>query len=372
MMTTDIKSIKKIEDEEIDLISLAKTFWKGKRILFKSVIVFGIIGFIVAIFSPKEYVAKTVMVPQVGDGQSKLGGLSSLAAMAGFNLNTGSSGSELSPTLYPQIINSIPFQLELMNTPLNFSDSPNPITLYDYYTGEHQFTFGEYLKKYTIGLPGTLMSSVKGQPSGINPSSGRNVNNPIRLSQKEIYIRNYLSTCISLEVNAKDGYLSLSAKMKEPSPAAQLAQRAQELLQQYIIEFKIKKTKQNLDFIQQRFNEAAKEYELAQSKLAGYQDRNKNVTLATVSTEQAKLQTQFNLISGVYTELGKQLEQAKIQVKQDTPVFTIIEPVSVPTQRSKPIRSLILLIWLFFGGSVGTGIIFGKEYLVRIKERWDE
>lgn len=367
-MTTEIQTKKSTEDDEIDLIALAKTFWNGRAILIKSIILFGIIGFFVAILSPKEYVAKTVMVPQVSDGQSKLGGLSSLAAMVGFNLNTGSTGSELSPLIYPQIVSSIPFQLELMNTPLNFSGKADPITVFDYFTIKRASFLGS-IRKYTIGLPGTIIASVKGTPieeTGI----GNAPKQPICLTDKQKEVGKILSKIVSLEVNAKDGYLALSTTMAEPQAAAQLAQKAQELLQQYIIEFKVKKTKANLDFVQQRFNETAKEYNLAQQRLAAFRDRNRSLISAIAGTDQEKLLSQYNLISGVYIELAKQLEQAKIQVKQDTPVFTIIEPVSVPTERSKPNRPMILLVWVLFGGFFGTGIIFGREYLATIKKRW--
>ncbi len=170
----------------------------------------------------------------------------------------------------------------------------------------------------------------------------------------------------------KKGYLTLTAKLPEAVPSAQLAQRAQELLQQYIIDFKIKKTKANLDFIQQRFDETEKKFESAQDRLAQFRDRNKNVSSAAARTEEERLTSQYNMISGVYSELAKQLEQAKIQVKQDTPVFTIVEPVFVPMERSKPKRFMILFVWVFLGGVVGTGIIFGKQYLQTVKERWKE
>jgi uncharacterized protein involved in exopolysaccharide biosynthesis len=160
--------------------------------------------------------------------------------------------------------------------------------------------------------------------------------------------------------------------MPEAKAAAQLGQRGQELLQQYITEFKIKKAKANLDFIQQRFDETAQKFEAAQQQLAVFSDRNKNVSLATAKTEEQRLTSQYNLIYSIYSELAKQLEQAKIQVKQDTPVFTIIEPISVPTKRSKPNRPMILFIWLFLGGVLGTGIVFGKGYLKTVKKQWNE
>ena len=368
---TEIKQQPSIQEDEIDLIALAKTFWKGKPILLKSILLFGIIGFLVAISSPKEYIAQTVMVPQVGDGQSKLGGLGGLAAMAGINISTGSTGSELSPTIYPRIMASIPFQLELMKTPLKFKDSEKAVTLFEYNSKVSKPSFMGYIMKYTIGLPGVVLGAIKGKALAEELIES-DTKQPLQLTEEQRDGRKIISQIVSLEVNAKEGYLTLTSKMSEALPAAQLAQRAQELLQQYIIEYKIKKTKVNLDFVQQRYDETEKKFQTAQERLAQFHDRNKNMSSAIAGTEGERLTSQFNLVYGVYSELAKQLEQAKIQVKQDTPVFTVIEPVSVPTERSKPNRPMILFIWIFLGGVVGTGVIFGRQYLETIKERWRE
>jgi uncharacterized protein involved in exopolysaccharide biosynthesis len=59
--------------------------------------------------------------------------------------------------------------------------------------------------------------------------------------------------------------------------------------------------------------------------------------------------------SSVFQELAGQVEQAKIQVNKDTPIFTIIEPVSVPLERTKPKRGLIVVIWTFLGGVLAIG-----------------
>ena len=159
--------------------------------------------------------------------------------------------------------------------------------------------------------------------------------------------------------------------MPEALPAAQLAQHTQKMLQQYITDFKVKKATASLDFVQQRYDETKKQFEQAQDDLARFRDRNKNVATAMAQTELDRLTSNYNLIYSVYSELAKQLEQAKIQVKEDTPIFTIIEPVSVPLEKSKPNRPMILIIWIFLGGIIGTGVVFGREYLVQFKERWN-
>ena len=373
MLPENTKPATPIADDEIDLIALAKTFWSGRRTLIKSILICGILGFFIAITTSKEFVATSIMVPSGSTGGSQLGGLGGLAAMAGISLGSA-TGGELSPTVYPQIISSLPYQLELMKTPLNFKELSKPVTFFDYYTEVQK---PNLFLKYTIGLPGVILGipgaiikAIKGE----EPEKAiiGDEKSPYELTSKQRDVRQILSELISLEVNPKEGILTLSAKMPEARAAAQLGQRAQELLQQYIIEFKIKKAKANLDFIQQRYDETAQKFEAAQLKLASFSDRNKNVSLATAKTEETRLTSQFNLVYGIYSELAKQLEQAKIQVKQDTPVFTIIEPVSVPTKKSKPNRPMILFIWLFLGGVLGTGIVFGRGYYSTIKKQWDE
>ena len=347
---------------EIDLIELARTFWAGRRTLFKTIGICAVLGLLIAIFSPKEFTASTTLLPQVADTQSKLGGLSGLASMAGINLNMGST-SDITPTVYPQIVASIPFQLSLMKTMLNFKEISQPVSLYDYYTN---YKKPNPFIKYTVGLPGVILKAIKGKPQEeITTSENQG---PIRLSMDQMMVQKALQNLVTIDYNDKDGYVTISSKMSEALPAAQLAQRTQELLQQYITEFKIQKAKANLDFVQQRYDEVKKQYEQAQDELAGFQDRNRNVFTATAQTELQRLQNNYTLIYNVYSELAKQLEQAKIQVKEDTPVFTIIEPVSVPLEKSKPNRPLILIIWIFIGGIIGSGTIFGRKFFGAIKE----
>jgi len=355
-----------IADDEIDLIALAKTFWSGRRTVLLSILICGILGFFIAIFTAKEFVATTIMVPSGSDAGSKLGGLGGLAAMAGINLSSATS-SELSPTVYPQIVSSLPYQLELMKTPLNFKEFSQPVTFFEYYSEKQKPNF---FLKYTLGLPRVIIKAIKSEEPEKEIIDDKK--SPYELTSKQREVRLILSELVSLDVNPKEGILKLTAKMPEARAAAELGQRAQELLQQYIIEFKIKKANANLDFVQQRYDETARKYEAAQQRLASFSDRNKNVSLATAKTEETRLNSQYNLIYSIYSELAKQLEQAKIQVKQDTPVFTIIEPISVPTKKSKPNRPMILFIWLFLGGIIGTGIVFGKGHYSSIKKQWNE
>ncbi|MCX6222394.1 MAG: Wzz/FepE/Etk N-terminal domain-containing protein [Bacteroidia bacterium] len=358
------------DPDEIDLLALAHTMWNGRKIILYSVLCGAILGIVIAISTPNEFTATTVMVPQSGDSQSRMGGLGGLAALAGISLDA-TPGADLSPMIYPQIVKSIPFQLELMNTPLNFQDYAKPITLFDYYTKYSKPTILGSIQKYTIGLPGLLISAIKGKPKELSLADGL-VNQLILLTNDQYALKKALDGIVSLNVNAKEGYLTLTTQMSEPLIAAQLAQKAQNLLQNSITEFKIEKAKANLDFIQRRYNEIKAEFEKAQVSLALVTDRNKNFTSGLPRIELDRIQSKYTIAFSVFQELAKQLEQAKIQVKKDTPVFTIIEPVTVPSEKSKPNKPMILFIWLFFGGVIGTGIVFGKGFIEPLKKKWME
>lgn len=370
MTTESSQNPKSTQETEIDFINLARTFWDGRITIGKLILLSVFIGLFVAILIPNEFTASATMVPQVSDPKSKLGGLSSmsglsgLAAMAGVNLSTA-TGSDLSPKTYSSIMSSVPFQLELMKTPLYFEKLDSQVTLYDYYT---KINLGNPFLKYTIGLPSQIIKAIKGEKKNKFNSS---TTNPIyQLTEKQIEVQKIVEKNVGIVVNDGDGYVSLTCSLPEAYAAAQLVQNAQLLLQRYITEFKIQKTKLDEEFIQQRYDEAKKSYQAAQRQLASFRDRNKNVSLATAKTEEEALYGEYTLVTGVYSELAKKLEQAKIQVKEETPVFTIIKPVSVPTEKSGPNRPVILAISAFIGLIAGTVLVLGKNFMTQTRDKW--
>ncbi|WP_303925465.1 Wzz/FepE/Etk N-terminal domain-containing protein [Draconibacterium sediminis] len=370
-MTDDTKNNQApLQDDEIDLIALAKTLWDNRKFIIITVGIFMVLGVAVALLTPKEYTATTTMVPQVSKGSTKMGGLSSLAAMAGFNLNdmTGNSG-ELSPMVYPQIVKSVPFQLELMNTTFHFPGQNEPLTFYTYFNGVKKPGALELVRKYTIGLPGVIIKAIKGDENPV--TSDQSTNDYIALTKDQDEIRKILNETVNLEVNDKDGYLTLSATTIDPKLAAQLTTKAQALLQNTITEFKIEKAKVQLEFIQERYNEKKNEFENAQTTLAEFRDRNKNVTSALARTTEEKLQNEYQLAFEVYSQLAQQLEQARIQVKEDTPVFSVLKPVTVPLEDNTS-GATTLIIFTFLGGVVAVGWIFLKEFLRTVKDRWGQ
>jgi hypothetical protein len=372
MNVQDKKALEKesISKGEIDLLLLVKQVWEGRKIIIYSIGIFSIIGLFIALVSKNEYTASSTMVPQVANTSSRLGGLSSLASIAGFNLDMNTNGNELSPVLYPEIVKSTSFQLEIMNVLYSFEELDEKVSLYDYYTIYYKPGILSLIRKYTIGLPGVISKAVKGKKDNTGSTFSAD-SEVIKITFDQELIRRVIQEHLSLSINDKEGYLTMESRFPQASLAAQVAVNAQNLLQQRIIDFKIEKSKAQLEFIEGRYNEAKKDYELTQSKLASFRDLNRNIASAVAQTELEKIENEYQLAFEVFSELAKQLEQARIQVKEDTPVFSVIKEVVVPIEKSKPQRAVILATWIFIGAFLGVGFVFVQKQSGNIKKRWN-
>lgn len=363
---------KKIDDhdDEIDLIALAKKVWNSRKVIFIALGIGTALGLFVALGSTKKYTVSSVMVPQVSTGGAK-SGLGGLAALAGINIDM-TQNPDLSPVIYPKIVSSVPFLLEMMHTPVKFDDVAQPVSLIDYVNVYQKKTVIGTVSKYTIGLPGVIMKAFKKKPKTITLTDN-GTKQPIVLTEEEYEMLKGMGEVISLSVDIKEGYLTLTVNLSEPLAAAQLAQKAQELLQKEITKFKIEKAQAELNFIQGRYDVAKADMEKVQVNLAAIEDRGKFFTSEFSSLEKKRTITRFNIASAVFQQLATQLEQAKIQVAKDTPVFTVVEPVTIPSPDSgKPSKKMVLLIWIFLGGVAGVGFIFAKEFYQTIKMKWNE
>ncbi len=354
--------MEKTDPYSIDLFSLAKTLWSGRRTVALWSTAFIFLGLIIAFTSPRVYTASTVMVPQV---QSKTGGignlvgLSGLAAMAGINLNNLNTGTEdMSPLIYPEIVKSYEFQREIIHMPMNWSGIDHPVSMAEYGQKYQKGSLPGKIVKGIIGLPGTVVSWFR-KENAIPAAIPGDALTRITKDEKELWEN--LTRSIILSVDKKNGYVTLSANGPEPLVTAQIADKAQKLLQQKITDFRIEKAHQNVAFIEGRYKEKKKEFELAQDRLASFRDGNAGTITNRAKTEEDRLQSEYQLALTVYSELAKQLESARITEKEDTPVFSIIQSVIVPLNPTKPRKFMILAVCMLFGVIIGTASVFATK-----------
>lgn len=346
------------DEQEIDIIELIKKIWYNRGLIIKTTIIFMVLGVVVALVSPKVFTASCDVVPQTSNdsGSSKV---SSLAKLAGIDLSQDQSGKTLSPYVYENIMASTKFRKELMQTKIKFSDADRPVSFFEYYTSEefNKPTVIDYVMKYTIGLPGVILGAIRGEQPAPDYSAMGEGNKIETINKDEYKALNILKEAVAITLDDKKGYVTISTRMPEAMAAAQLAQATVDLLQEYITVFKVEKVQSNLNFVQSRYDEVKAEFEDIQARRARYRDANHNTIKNQARIEQERLEAEYQLAMNVYGELAMQLEQAKIKVKETTPILTIIKPVTVPYKKSEPKRAMILVAFTILGVVAGMGCV---------------
>lgn len=352
--------------DEIDLKDIVVKLWRQRKFILIVTGVFFLLGVFIAFTSPVSYTASCTVVPQ--EGEKPGGSLGGLASMMGVNLGSAMSGETLSPSVYPHIVKSAPFCKEIMATPITVEKSPAPITLYEYYTDKkHQpKSVLNGVKKYTIGLPGTILSAVRSKDNAsesIITYTDTLTGAIVTLTSDEKKVMDIITANTQFESNTKDGYVKLGYTFPEPEAVAVISQQLYNVLERYVINFKAQKEQDNLQFVEASFREARADFLRKQSNLASFQDANRDLISAMARTTERRLSSEYDVAFTVYNELAKQLEQAKLAVKQSTPVLTVIDPVVVPHEKSAPKRAMIMAVFLFLGIVLSIGWVLVKPFV---------
>ena len=185
--------------------------------------------------------------------------------------------------------------------------------------------------------------------------------NPYALSREQSLVLNALQHRIAISVDKKTGVITATATMQDPLVAAQTADSMVGKLEAYMSEYRTEKAKRDLAFTQNLFDEARQQYYDAQQRYARAVDANRNIARQSAQVELDRLQNEQQLTFGVYSQLAQQLENAKIKVQEQMPCVTIIEPASVPVNRSNMGKPTILFIFVFLGLMAGIGYGVIKE-----------
>lgn len=347
-------------EDEIDIIALIKTIWKKRMWIVKGTVVSMILGLFVALLTPNTYTASSLFVPNSSSGGVSSSGLNGLASLAGINLNSG-GGGEISPTIYPKILESAKFKQQILN--ISLPQEQDEVTFRDYSLNGPK-SFISLIKKYTIGLPGVLINLFKGESENTSNASGEQ--DYMKISKEDSELFEDLEEIININFNEKEYYIELSVTLDDPNLSAFIAVEAEKLLQKEIIKIKIKQSIELLEYIEERYNIQKQIMYSAQNDLADFKDRNVAISSASFENKLTRLEQEYRNANTVFQEVAKQREQIKLQVSQDTPVFSVIKPVVVPNEKSGPKRALILIIWTFLGFVLTSGYVLVEEPLKSI------
>jgi len=345
------------EEDSIDIIALLKKIWEGRKLIITSVATFFIVGGIVALLSPVVYTSETIFVPQTSEDKTPSSkGLGSLAGLVGIDLNAVGSTSEsyLSPLLYTKISDSEEFSIDLLDETLVSMEGET-------------LTIKDYLSKDEGGF--NLIGSIKGLFSSDNPE--RASLNPALdaynfISGEDFGMIGNLQTKFSVEINDKEGFIKVIATDENAFISSQIVSLVTKKLQSKIIALRTNKIKERLDYSKEQYDLKRSEFENLQNRVAKFKDANKNISTALFLSRLEKLESEYNLQQSILMGLANEYNGNKIKLNKDTPIFSVIDEVSVPIERSAPKRTQIVMIWVFLGFILVVAYILAKSSVIRL------
>ena len=353
------------EEQEIDLMEYARKLWESRKTLLIASGIAAVLGVVIALTTPRQYTVTVTLAPESGkSGGGSLSGIASMLGMGGFSM--GSDADALNVMLYPNIVSSTPFILDLMDTPVKTIDENQPdTTLTGYLT--------EYTKKSLMGtvisLPfkaiGGVISLFKAEEPEV---TGPGTIDPFQLTKDQAKIAEEIKKLIVANVDKKTGITTVSVTMQDPMVAAMLTDTVLLKLKQHITKYRVSKAEDDCKYWENLNNQRRDEYYAKQKEYAEYVDANKNVVLQSVQIEQERLQNDMQLAYQVYSNVATQLQMARAKVQEAKPVFVIVEPASVPLQASGTSRAMTVIgtIFLIVAGTAAW-ILFGKDFLSLLK-----
>jgi len=359
------------EEDEISLLDILLVLARNKMLILKTTGVFVLLGLLIAVFSAAEYTSSSRLIRETTEAASaNLGGLASLGR--GLGLSIGGATEGLTAEAYPDILTSREVRLAVIRNRYYFRDVRDTLTLTAYLEQRKGF-FSKAVntvQEYTIGLPGKILSAIKGGDEYVPiATSGGQLVYP---TEEEEDAMEAVSNWLSVNVDQETGIMSIRVTTHDALLSAQIAESFINHLTERVRAIRTQKARENLEFVEGRFDEARQELEQAEQALAQFRDRNQNISTARLQTELDRYQRQVTFASQLYSDLQAQLTQAQIELQRSEPVITVVESPVPPREKSGPNRKLIVILSLFLGGGFGIGLAFVMQFVGNVESDDEE
>lgn len=333
------------DEQEIDMLELASKLWSARRRIFKWAGIGAILGLIVAFSIPKEYTASVTLAPEWGNSKANSqSGLGMLASMAGININQGQATDAVYPQLYPDVISSVPFTVGLLKVelPTNIEDTDSATVESLLVDHTRSPWWGFFFK-----VPGMIIGGIKSLFVDDEETKGDGSIDPYRLTLKQSRLVESLNKRIDAIADTKTLTVVVSTTMQDPVAAATLADTVVARLSKFVTEYRTGKARKDLEYARKINEEARLEYYKAQQRYAAAVDRNHGLSTRSAAIELERLQNESQLAFSLYNTTAQQEKMAEAKVQENTPVFAVVKPATVPVKPSKPRKVLILFGYVF-------------------------
>lgn len=343
--TPESKSSIEYEEEEssIDFKAILTALWKHKLLYIIVLPLSIVIGAIYAKSLPKYYKCQVTLAPELGGGTTGGGALSSLASSMGYKVGGSKSDADaITPTLYPDLMNSVDFKTSLFSVKVHRMDSSKVMTYYDYLL-YYQKT--PWWSKIFSGKDTIRYEKL----------------NPFMLTKKQTTIAAVINKNVVCNVDNKTGVITIDVTDQDPLITATMADSVKMRLQTFITKYRTNKARNDLETTKKLCIEAKRRYEKVRQQYGAFSDANQEVILESVRSKQEDLENDMQLQFNNYNALAANLQTAYAKVQAVTPVFTTLQSATVPTQEAGPKGSQIVLLFFFVGIIIPTIYALTKE-----------
>jgi len=321
---------------QISLVKLIMQLWSRKWTIVIVAFLSGVLGFLLALDIPKRYRTVVTLAPE--SMESDLGATaSSISSMLGMTM--GASGSDaIYPELYPDIINTTPFTVEMLNIPVSTMDGSYSGDLYHYLKSYQKSPWWNKLK--------TKFKAIFASKD----TGASDVLDPYCPTKRQMMLIDSFHKKVTCEVDVKTSVITLSSVMQDKQVACIVADSLCVKLQEYVTAYKTNKAKHDLEIVKKLYDEAKNDYMNAQQQYASFLDKNANLVRESAKAEAVRLENEQNITFVVYQEMSSQLANARAKLQEQTPAFTVLEPARLAEWHFAPKKSIIAIFFAFLGG----------------------
>lgn len=336
------------ETKDIDMIVLIRKIWGAKTKIFRWIIYGILIGIIVVISTPKEYTSIVKVAPEGQKNSNSAGALASMMGITG----GGVAQEGVNETLYPEIISSTPFALEFVDIAIEYNGEKMPFS--EYILKHQKKPWWNYVVGFPFQLYGWIASIGRERPDTLTIK-----NTP---SIKYAYVASFVKK-INMQVDSKKGFMTINSTFQDPIIAKIILDSLVVQLQAYMTNYRTAKTRSDLESNCRMLEIAKQNFYEADEKYANAVDRNNNLISQSASIKLNRLRDERDLTYQIYTQLATQVENDRVKLQAETPIVTVIEPVTVPVRPTKPNGLMIIVAFAFLGGFVFVARIVFKDLM---------
>ena len=347
----------KNENEIIDYKKLILSLWKEKFTILKFTLIFIIVGIFYSVNQKNIYTSSSTFYPHYEVMQDN--SIRQIAGLTGINLSQ--KGTDVPPTLYPNIISSTPFKNKILNKKIILDNKE--LTFRKYLLENNKSSFLSSLISEFYKIPSKIFSFIINE-SNYEMKEKESINY-IKVSDVDYNLYKNINQKIIIDVNEREKFIKISVTDVNPGVSAQIAKISEELLQESVINFKLKNIKSLYDFTNNQLIKSRNNLFKLQDSLANFRESNKNIGSNIFLNNLMRIESEVAVSQSVYNELSISKEKAEIDVKKNTPIFTILNPVTFPMEKSYPKRTQIVLFFGFFGFSLISIWVLLKDYLIK-------